>query len=101
MTLDPYPGLSRGDVKGRLAEEDDMSEFLPLTDAPDGIFQLMKDCLVYESEQRPSFPKMVERLEKIEKELKADKKLNVWREDELVATPVQDNDYGYDEKGDD
>jgi len=98
----PYSELSgNAQVKGQLGDKEDMSKFLLLEDAPDGIFQLMRECLNYESEKRPAFPVIADRLGEIEHRLKTHPEQNVWKEQDPVEhttqTAVKDNTYGDDD----
>jgi len=60
----PYPELNNASVKGLLGEKSDMSKYLPLDDAPPGIKELMQDCLNYDSQARPDFATIAQRLSK-------------------------------------
>jgi len=76
-----------------------MDKFLPLDDAPDGIRDLMKDLLTYDSQSRPEFPVCEARLGKIYEKLAADGgKLNVWtKENKEVSNIIVTNTYGDDD----
>jgi len=99
----PYPELNNASVRGLLGEKEDMSKHLPLDDAPEGIKDLMKDCLNYESQARPEFPVISERLAKIEADLIANPEKNVWLKDNKETsenTFVVKDTYGDDEDED-
>jgi len=82
-----------------LGEMQEMDKFLPLDDAPEGIHDLMKDLLSYDSQARPEFPVCEARLGKIYDRLAAGgEKLNVWtKETKEVSGIIVTNAYGDDE----
>jgi len=87
----PYPELGNPTVKGLLSEKSDMTEHLPIKDAPDGIKEIMKDCLSYDSHARPDFPTIAGRLEKIIQDLTANPSKNVWKVDiEAASTKTEE-----------
>jgi len=78
--LTPYPDHNNGQVKGLLCDREDMWKYLVLEDAPDGVFDILKHCLAYESEKRPPFSEMAKQLAQIVDNLAADGgKLNAWK----------------------
>jgi len=92
----PYPDLNNASVKGMLGEMQDMDKFLPLDDAPEGIRDLMKDLLSYDSQARPEFPVCEARLGKIYEKLAANGgKLNAWtKENKEVSNIIVTDTYG-------
>jgi len=97
----PYPDLGNAQVRGLLGEKHDMSLELKIDDAPNGVFQILQECLNFDSHARPTFPVIAERMAKIEQELLADGgKLNVWSQPDKQASTdtVQDSTYGEDEE---
>jgi len=82
----PYPNLvDTREVKKALHNRDDMSQYLPLDDVPDGICEIIRKCLNYTSTDRPSFKQLEQLLTDIEKKLE-DETLNVWKTNDKENT---------------
>ena len=75
----PYSNFGITQVRIELSNQADMSKYLEPNDAPEGIFQLIRGCLNYDSHQRPSFPDMALHLRQIEQRLENDPQQNTWK----------------------
>jgi len=66
---EPYHEMENKEVKRQIMKDAPMWQFLSLKDAPDGIDNLLKDCLNNDPEKRPTFKECFDRLSKIAEEL--------------------------------
>jgi hypothetical protein len=71
--------MSNSEVKSKLQNREDVSHFFKLEDVPQGINDIISECLQHEGSKRSSFESISKRLNEIQKRLEKNWRENEWQ----------------------
>jgi hypothetical protein len=94
-STDPYPEQENSEIKSYLLEKKDVRNFFVLDDAPDGMQEILNECLEVTPQNKPTFKQLHDNIHSIELKLRHGGLKNERKQIKSYVSSNNNSDAGY------